>query len=222
MKQKAITFLAIGALIPALGIAAVPAAFMENSQVVATGKNIRVFRAPTRDINGKIKYYDINITLNVKNDGTIDPIATGIPAPNASSIVATASPVVQGTKFIPGTYKDSSGNYTCTVTVTNLIGGRSQAALSCTNASYFISGSVVTGPLAGHPFSPELTTAGIGTIAGYQNFAWGKVGGENYSATFGCMSTGDIISATQVGNSITLSGYNLGKVQLCGTTLTKQ
>jgi hypothetical protein len=216
------TLLTVGFLVPTLTLAATPAAFMENSQVVATGQKIQAFRVPTRDVNGAIRYYDISINLNVKTNGTINPIATGIPTATASSIVATASPSVQGTRFIPGTYKDPSGAFSCLVNVTNLIGGRSQASISCKDvAGYIISGSVVTGVIAGHPFSPDLTLAKINTIAGYQNFAWGKVGNAN-GTLFGCMNTGNIISATQVGNSINLSCYNNGNIQKCGTTLTKQ
>lgn len=217
------TLFAVSLIAPTLGLAATPAAFMENSQVMATGQKIQAFRVPTRDVNGAIRYYDISINLNVKTNGTINPIATGTPTATASSIVATASPNLQGTRFIPGTYKDPSGEFTCSVNVTNLIGGRSQASLSCKDANgYIISGSVVTGVIAGHPFSADLTLAKINSIAGYQNFAWGKVGNTNDGGSFGCMSTGEIISASQVGNSINLSGYNNSNTQQCGTTLTKQ
>lgn len=223
MSNKKQAILAITVFLPAIGLAAVPTAFMENSQVIATGQKIQVFRAPTRDINGVIKYYDVTITLNVKDNGTIDPIATGVPAVNASSIVAASSPILQSIKFIPGTYKNSTSTVTCNVTVTNLIGGRTQAAISCINApTGFFTGNWVTGAIPGHPYQLDLQKASIDLIPGYKDFAWGKIGSSDNSSWFNCMKPSEIISATQVGNAIQLSGYDLSNIQMCGTTLTKQ
>jgi hypothetical protein len=55
--------------------AAEPAVFLEHSSIVGVGDKIHITRVPTRDSEGKIKYFDIKIDLNVTDQGTIDAIA---------------------------------------------------------------------------------------------------------------------------------------------------
>lgn len=189
-----------------------PAAYLERSQVVSTGQTIHAYRVPTTDVNGKRQYFDLTIDLSVNDQGKIG---------GAASVVPVKSPPVQGTQFIAGTYKSPEGAV-CAVGATVLLAGRQQASISCvwpTNPT--LSASWATGEIAGHPFEVDLRAAGIDQIAVYQNYGWGKLGSVQ-GVWSGCMATGEIISAVQAGNQLTINGYDAGNVQKCGVTLTLQ
>ncbi len=215
-------------LIPALTLAADdlalaagngPAAYLERSQIIGTGNQIKVYRLPATDSKGKVRYWDVTLDLSL-NSTTGKPIK--------ASVISTSSPNVYSNEFIPGTYTGGSegyycGDVTCTITTSVLNGGRMEVALSCqdTNCGYTFSGSAVSGLIPGHPFELDLVAAGIDKITGYQQYSWGKVA-YSYATWWSCIDTGDVISATQVGNTIVLSGYDKGNVQKCGITLVKQ
>jgi len=221
--------LAVGIfLLPPLTLAAddleltaeTPTPYLERSQIIGTGKRISVYRLPTTNSSGVLDYWDMTL------DFTLDPKSG---KPKKVKLASVPSPIVYDNEFIPGTYFSvyscGSGSATCTVTTGVLKGGRMQVAFACKSeqGSYSISGSAVSGPITGHPFAPDLQGAKIEEIEGYDQFSWGKVGmAHGYSSWWGCMQTGEVISAQQVGSSIVLSGYDTGNMQKCGVTLVKQ
>ena len=214
MFKKLIMPSVVGALlIPALSQAATPTAYLENSQIVAAGRKISAYRVPTRGIDGKIKYYDLSATFNVLDNGSIDT--------TTSNIVTTLSPNFAANEFVAGTYKTQNGDTTCKVGTTILNGGRMQATLDCIKATYDINISLITGPITEHPFAIELLAAKINEKPAQEDFTWGKV---IYSDVtwFGCMNTAEIVSATQIGKTIQLMGYNKTNQQVCGTSLFRQ
>jgi hypothetical protein len=215
MFKQVLLSVAMTALVPAVAVAGTPTAFFEGSQIVGTGTSVRSYRVPTRDGNGVIKYYDVTVTFKLLPDGRIDT--------TSATIGSVLSPDFATNKFIPGTYKDAGGNV-CTVAVSTLNGGRGQSVMTCrTTNGYTLSASWITGLIPGHPFELDLRAAAIDKIPGYQNFAWGKVGSTSYGHDWWrCMSPTNILSATQVGNVIYLSGYDNSNIQKCGVTLTKQ
>jgi hypothetical protein len=81
------------------------------------------------------------------------------------------------TEFIPGTYSGVGGD-TCTAGVSAASGGRTAGALSCKDKDnrVIFNANWITGPIAGHPFEPELVAAGIDKITGAENVAWGQGG----------------------------------------------
>lgn len=215
MCKKFIPSVVLGALLlPTFALAATPTAFLEKSQIIATGKKISVFRVPTRDIDGKIKYFDFSATFNVLDGGQIDT--------TTSTIVSKLSPNFAANTFVPGTYKTNNGDTTCTLGTTVLNGGRMQATLNCIKGVSDININWISGSIPGHPFELDLLAANIDDIPAYQNFTWGKVILSDNSYWFGCMSTTDIVSATQIGGTIQLLGYNQSNTQACGDTLFKQ
>jgi hypothetical protein len=220
MKIKTLTLLLL-ATFQSICFAVVPTVYTEQAQIVGTGKNIRLYRVPTRNKWGTIRYYDVNITLDVLENGRINAVSSGTVGDGTSHIASWLSPNVQTNKFIPGTYVDSTGNVTCQITTGVLSSGRGQVAMACSNGTQSTSATWVTGTISGHPFQLDLEAANIGQIPGYQNFSWGKIA-HSESNFASCMNTGEIISATQISNTIQLNGYNNGNVQQCGTTLTKQ
>ncbi len=206
--------------IPTITLAATtPQAYVERSEIVGAGKQVFLYRIPTTDSNGAVKYYDATVTLKLLNTGKI----------SGATVISSLSPNVMSHHFMPGTYTDAAGGVTCTVNATTLNGGREQAAMFCVDKDRdTLTANWITGLIAGHPFELDLTAAKIGDIPGYDNFAWGKFGtvsGNYTSGTSGvwwhCMNNADIISATQVGDMIQLSGYDRGNTQVCGTTLLK-
>jgi len=221
--------LAVGIfLLPPLTLAAddleltaeTPTPYLERSQIIGTGKRISVYCLPTTNSSGELDYWDMTL------DFTLDPKSG---KPKKVKIVSVPSPIVYDNEFIPGTYfseyscASSYGPATCTVTTGVLKGGRMQVAFACMSekGSYNISGSAVSGLVKGHPFAPDLQGAKIEEIEGYDQFSWGKVGmAHGLNNWWGCMKTGHVISAQQVGSSIVLSGYENGNVQKCGVTLT--
>jgi len=116
-------------------------------------------------------------------------------------------PSALATEFLSGSYDDGQGN-TCTVGVSAASDGRTAGALSCKsdtvsnfNANWF------TGPIAGHPFEPELVSAGIDKIIGAENVAWGQ-GSTNASTWYGCFNNGgDVISVHQAENVLAINNF---------------
>lgn len=207
-------FAAVGSLLASPSFAATPKAYLENAQVFATGKKIQAFRVPTTDIDGKVKYYDLTIDLNILDDGKIDTVA--------ASIKAALSPNFAANKFIAGTYVDGLGA-TCTVVTTVLQGGRTEAAMSCKHTNgHTIQANWVTGLIKGHPFELELKAAKIDLIPAYSNYSWGKVANSTTSFWWGCMGANEILSARQNGTTLSLGGYNSSNQQACGVNLTKK
>ncbi|MFZ5548883.1 MAG: hypothetical protein ACOZJX_09330 [Pseudomonadota bacterium] len=202
---------AAAALLASIAVQAqtAPAAYLERSQVLPTGQVIHAYRVPTTNASGGIRYWDVEMTLSVNDQGRI--------AGNAA-VVAVPSPKVLGNNFVAGTYKSTDG-VTCTVSVSILASGRQQGAISCGTG---FPASWVTGLIPGHPFELDLLAAGVDKINGYDDYAWGKVGDTRGYVWWGCMNTGDVLSAVQVGDKLTLNGYDRGNVQVCGTTLTLQ
>jgi hypothetical protein len=206
---KSVSF-AAGFFLSLPSFALTPTAHLENAQVYAIGKTIQAFRVPTVDSNGVVKYYNLTLNLNVLNNGTIDTTAI-----TASTQVANSP----SNKFIPGIYVDGIGN-TCTVVTALLLGGRTEVAISCSYSTYKLQANWVTGLIPGHPFEQELKTAGINTLPYYSNYSWGKIA-YNYGLWWGCMTQNEIISARQLGNTLSIGGFDTANIQKCGVNLVK-
>lgn len=207
--------LALALATTTLGAAAqtTPAAQLEKSQVLAGGNVVTAYRVPVVSSTGAVKYYDMSFVLGVSTAGV----------PSFSKFTTAVSPTTQGINFVAGTYKASDGK-TCQVSTSMLTGGRQQVTISCNNkeASDPLSLSLSTGLLAGHPFQVDLTKANIGNITGYAQYAWGKVLYTYWGFNWGCLHNSEIVSAVQAGNQISIGGYDLGNVQICGSILTRQ
>lgn len=186
-----------------------PAVYLERAQVLPTGNVVHAYRVPTINVNGGIKYWDVEITLSVNDQGRI--------AANAA-VVSAPSPKVLGNNFVKGTYKAPDG-LVCTVDVSFVGSGRQELSVACGTG---FSATLSTGDIAGHPFEPDLLAAHIDQITGYRDYAWGKIGDTRGFSWWTCMNTGEVISAVQAGEQLNLNGYNLGNVQMCGVTLTRQ
>jgi hypothetical protein len=187
-------------------------AFLERSQVLASDKQIRVYRLPTTNANNKVSYWDATVELTIGSDGK----------PVSSELVRVVkSPKFVGSDFVAGTYLDSFGN-SCTVTTGSLDGGRQEGTYSCPLPNGQ-SGFWASGPLVGHPIELDLRAAGFDEVNGFENYAWGKVGAIAFNRTeWSCFNVNEIISARQVGNQIVITNYGSDNLTDCGMTLTRQ
>lgn len=209
MSRRSPLLAAVLAAGPAM--AADPAVRLENAYVLSSGAQVQAFRVPAVDANGVVRYYDVRIDLTVNAQGRIAPTA---------AVTSVKSPAIPGDRFVAGTYVEPLNAYLCTVSTSILAGSRMEGAMNCpTGGSAYITMSWTTGDLTGHPLELDLRAAGIDQIPGYQNYAWGKVGGS-FATWWNCFGVNDVISARQVGNQITLNSYGAGNVAECGVTVT--
>lgn len=85
--------------------------------------------------------------------------------------------------------------------------GREEALFTCTSGSYTLTAVWYTGPIIKHPFETELKDAGVNTVSGGDQFAWGKVGGTDGAGWWNyCIGNyvGGILAVRQVNNTLTL------------------
>jgi hypothetical protein len=68
--------------VPVLNAAAAtpPTAFLERAEIIGIGNKIHVLRVPTPNVNGKTKYFDLEIDLTVNDKGKIGDTAAVIVA----------------------------------------------------------------------------------------------------------------------------------------------
>jgi hypothetical protein len=172
-----------------------PTAFLERAIIVGVGKNVHVTRVPTQDINGVVRYFDVEISLSVNDEGVVD----------AATFISAESPQFLTNAFVAGNYDDGQSG-TCTLGVSTALGGRMAGALACrdANGQTTLNANWVTGPIAGHPFETELIAAGIEQNTGAENVAWGQ-GSSTFA--YNCFAGGDIISAHQAGNVLAINNF---------------
>ncbi len=204
----------VGTLVAAPCFAVTPAAYLENAQVFATGKKFQAFRVPTVDSTGKVQYFDVTIDLNVLANGSINKTTAAI-----NSVV---SPNFAANKFIAGTYVYNDA--TCTLVTTVLQGGRTEVVFSCKdyNGKINFQANWITGLISGHPFELDLRAAGIDKLAYYNNYSWGEVANTAGNSWENCFNTSDIISARQIGNTLSIGNYGNVNKQECAVNLTKK
>ncbi|GAA0762247.1 hypothetical protein LRH25_22565 [Ideonella azotifigens] len=198
------------ACLPAMAQTA-PQVYLERGLVLPTGNVMHAYRVPITDSTGKLAYWDLTMTVTANDAGK----------PVKVDVVSVKSIKVNGNNFVAGTYKNALGEV-CSVATSILSSGRQQASMSCNAANgYVISGSWTSGAIAGHPFELDLLAAGIDKIPNQTDYSWGEVGYAN-GTFWGCANTGEILSAVQAGDQLTLSGYNSSNSQACGITFTLQ
>lgn len=200
--------------------AAIPKAMLQNSAHYAIDNTVHVFRVPTSDSLGKIRYYDAKINLVINNDGSISPNAR---------VTSALSPTPLNINVQPGTYQETGGIDRCTVTNINLTNGRVQSFFRCTNGTNVLNTfefSVATGPVsAGHPFLAQLLTRKVNVRTDVGTQSWGittnngfSIGSCFFSAigtAIGVKTNGSLLVINVITND------NLGVNTYCAPTITK-
>jgi len=210
---------ALFALLPYAWAIALPAgaanppdsAYAERSSIIGTGENVILYGMPTTDSTGAFKYYDVTITLTINDSGV----------PTKATVSSVKSPTAKTNQFTTGTYTGPNGE-TCTLQ-TSPFGGRVEVDLSCTLTNgYSSSFTWWTGPIAGNPLEAQLTAAGLDKLQGNDQYAWGRM---NFRSSlvywFGCMLPNDLISARQVGTTISITDYGNDSVVNCASQIIK-
>lgn len=187
-------------------------AHVEKSKIVGGGNTVTLYGLPALDsTTGKYKYWDTTITLQITPEGK--PTAT-------SSTVSVKQARAKSTEFVPGVYVN--GSTTCTL-VNSAFLGRTEFDLHCSYNGATSTFTWFTGPIAGHPWEGDLVAAGIDTLVGTDEYAWGKTMYLSaYAYWFGCFNPPELLSARQVGDMLTLVNYGADKVVDCTVSLTKQ
>ena len=208
----------LSALAPVVAQAVVtPRAMLEKSATYSLDNSVHGFRVPTVNSLGQIKFYDVIIDLTVNTDGTIL---------NKANVLATLSPSVTTGVIAPGTYKETGGTDTCTVTNMTLTNGRIQSFFKCNNGANQFEFSVATGPVStGHPYLAELLLRKVNTRTDVATQTWGIMTGGHFvlgTCNVG-VSPGTVIGAKTNGTLIVISVLaNVAPHNFyCGNTLNK-
>jgi len=216
MARELCIGLSVFVLISALSVHATPGdtpptAFLERATIVGVGKNVHVTRVPTQDINGIVRYFDVEISLNVNDEGMVD----------AATVISAESPQFLTNAFVAGNYEEVNGSQ-CTLTAGVALEGRTALAFNCVgeSAGNIVGATWYTGPIAGHPFELDLTGAGVDQIPGHENLSWGKIAYDGRTVALNCFQSNQIIGLNQIGNTLAITNYGSGNLAHCGHNFT--
>jgi hypothetical protein len=202
LTHTAVTAAAV--LSSAAALAQTPTAFAERAQVISTGQDVQLYSLSTKDVDGKIRCFDVTMSLAIRNNG--EPADT-------AAVSSAACPKVKVGEFVPGTYQTADGGATCTLDASPFA-GRTQLQFYCTYPSgYEYTFTWYTGPIKGSPIEAELKAAGLNTLPGNEEYAWGRITRTDYDG--GCTSFGNLFGARQVGGRLNLSIYGGDTVLDC-------
>lgn len=212
---------ALAALVP-LAAQAQQKVLLERSSSYALDNKFKAYQVPVLDSSGRIKFYDVTVTLNVAANGTLGASAS------VASVLSTPTPSMVIT---PGSYRASDGTV-CTVSNITTATGRVQSSFSCGLNTIHIDFAVATGAIvAGHPFYTPLHDLHVDTLPEASSKNWGVVLNSNSSSAgiAGCTSlntsTPKAIGAVTNGNVVSIAKYQSSGASAafsCGFNLTKQ
>ena len=164
----------------------------ESANIVGTGRSINMHRVPVVvESTGDTVYFDVSFKLSLDGNKLVFDGFSQITSPSLNSVE----------NFVPGTYKDQTGN-TYTVSGGGVTGDRTVWSIASTTDGVSFSANWITGAPKGHPLIgnhslvAELIPGPSFGILGAENF-----GGSNYD-------DGALIAATQAGNSLIISSYH--------------
>lgn len=164
----------------------------ESSNIVGTGRSINMHRVPVvSNSTGNTSFYDVSFKMSMDNNGqlTFDGFSQ-----------ITSSNVTTIDSFIAGIYKRGSSKYL--VSGPSILSdgrkGWSITLIEPSNSSF--SASWITGSATGHP------SIGTHSIAANlpRDYAFGSLGNNSFPS----WSSGSIVAAQQVGNTLILSRFH--------------
>lgn len=211
---------ALAALVP-LAAQAQQKVLLERSSSYALDNKFKAYQVPVLDSSGRVKYFDVTVTLNVTAAGTLG---------TSASVAAIASPIVTNMVITPGNYRASDGTV-CTVSNITTATGRVQSSFSCALNTTHIDFAVATGAIvAGHPFYTPLHALGVDSLPEASSKTWGMVLNSNSSTTSiaGCnlaANVPNVVGAVAAGNFVSIFKYSATRLPVafsCGFNLTKQ
>lgn len=174
----------------------------EASNIIGSGRSINIHRVPiVIDSTGEILFFDASFKLSLdSNKQLIFDSFTQITSPSFNSI----------DNFVAGTYQDTVGNKYLLSGPSVVGDGRTSWALSTTEVTVGgnFTNSWITGSASGHPSIGNRAIA-AGLLSG---FAYGVQGtnSNNSLDIRGGWTTGGLIGAQQVGDTLVLSRFHGG------------
>lgn len=190
--------------------------YLQGARQFGAGNTIYLYGLPVKNAAGDtVSYWDAQVLVEAAAD-------TG--RPNKVSFTSVVkSPKLKKTEFQIGTYKDINSTATCSLTASPF-NGRNEYSLDCvnTNGTHNFTALWFPGPIAGHPYEPELLAAKLDTIPGSAEYSWGKTVFNDGIYWFGCFLTPHLLSARQIGNVITLINWGNDTAENCRMTFHKQ
>jgi len=184
--------------------------FSQNAQPVLLGDKLYLYSLPTRNADGKVQYWDVVLDLDANEKGK----------PNkAAMTVSERAEKIKFKQFVSGTYVEANSGRQCEL-VTSAFGGRQEAQMNCYNdaGAEVYTYQWYTGPIAGNVWEPEFIAAGLDTISGAEEFAWGKMTHEAAASSDTCASVGHLVSARQTGGQVSVVNYRDDTVANCSRT----
>lgn len=164
-----------------------------SASIVGTGRSINMHRVPVvLESTGNTVYFDVSFKLSL--DGNKQLVFDGfsqITSPSLNSVE----------NFVPGTYKDQTGN-SYSVSGGGVTGSRTVWSVVSTTEGVEFNATWITGTPAGHPLigNHELVTELI------PGPSFGILGAENISDSN--FRDGGLMAANQAGNSLIISSYH--------------
>jgi len=164
----------------------------ESSNIVGTGRSINMHRVPVvSESTGKTTYYDVSFKLSF--DANNQLVFDGFSQTGSAAITASSN-------FIPGFYVSSGGTSVYEVAQGAEIQGRMLWSIVSTNGDTF-NATWATGSAAENPLIKNESI--LTSLA--EGLSYGILGSERFNFPW---STGDIISASQTGNNLTITSHD--------------
>jgi hypothetical protein len=194
-----------------LALAAEPVIYLQDTQVVANGKDIYIYRLPVKGSDGVLRYFDLRLE-QLLVDGLANGVNTDRTHPGGAKFVSRASSSgIPRIGFLAGEYT-GPGTSTCTLSGPGVSGAYTSYSLQCEDATgHDLSASWTTGPLDGHPAEADLYAKDIfveGDEAKIKGRFWGSASAGFMSGT-SCLENSDGVLVEVVGGAggFTLTAY---------------
>lgn len=207
--------LAASSLLSPLAQAQTSQIYIENAKTWGGGNTLYLYGVPIKNAVGDpvTKYWDLQVVLEATPDTA---------RPNKATLSAvTPSSKLKKSEFVPGTYVVGT-SATCDLSASPF-NGRTEYVLSCVNhgTGYHYNGVWYTGPIAGHPEEVRLRAAKLDLIPGSSEYSWGKTAYAG-GTFFGCFDEPELMSARQVGDTLTLINWGSNDIEDCRQSFAKQ
>jgi len=201
-------------------VAGEKAVHYERSSVVGDRNEIHAWNVPIVDKNGKVKYWDMSMSVEPSGDGS---------PPTYGEFIWQKSPKVSNKALQEGHYGDANeSEYVCSVSNFALATGRTQTTFDCQyeDATWPLTFVVDDGEIdESHEFYEPLTNAGVDERADVANYFWGigTSAGSNISIdNCGNYNRNSVVGIQQQGDDVVVYLFGSDSSLDCMSKLIRQ